>query len=146
MKNAKEYPEDFKPIDSTIDPETHPNRYWIHKYPARKPTNVNRRYIEHFTKPGDIVLDPFCGSGVVPVEAVILGRKAIGVDLNPVATFITRMTGISDLDIQALKQSFEQIKQNTKEKIDSLYATICPKCKRKTIHQYAKICMNPECK
>jgi 16S rRNA G966 N2-methylase RsmD len=131
MKNVKEYPENFKPIDYTIAPGTHPSRYWIHKYPARKPMNVNRKYIEHFTKPGDIVLDPFCGSGVVPVEAVMLGRKAIGVDLNPVATFITRMTATSDLDIQALKQSFEQIKQNTKEKIDSLYATICPKCRKK---------------
>jgi DNA modification methylase len=44
-----------------------------------------RTLIEIFSKPGDTVLDPFCGSGVVPLEALLLGRKALANDLNPYA-------------------------------------------------------------
>lgn len=43
-----------------------------------------------FSKPGDIVLDPFCGSGVVPLEVVLAGRSAWANDLNPYAYVITR--------------------------------------------------------
>lgn len=41
--------------------------------------------IRIFTKPGEIVLDPFSGVGTIPFEACLLGRKGIAVDLNPVA-------------------------------------------------------------
>lgn len=42
------------------------------------------------SRPGDIVLDPFCGIGTVPLEADLLGRRAIGFDLNDYAVAITR--------------------------------------------------------
>lgn len=42
------------------------------------------------TQPGSIVLDPFCGIGTVPLEADLLGRKAIGFDLNDYAIAITK--------------------------------------------------------
>ena len=46
---------------------------------------VARAIVETWSKPGDVVLDPFCGSGTVLVEAMAAGRKAVGVDLNPLA-------------------------------------------------------------
>ena len=67
--------------------------YVMHKYWARKPHNVVSEYIKNYSEPGQIVLDPFVGSGVTALEAVKLGRKAIGIDLNPMAIFISRMTG-----------------------------------------------------
>jgi DNA methylase len=39
----------------------------------------------YFTKPGEVVLDPFCGRGTTPLSAVLLGRVAIGCDVNDVA-------------------------------------------------------------
>ena len=42
------------------------------------------------TNPGDVVLDPFCGIGTVPLEADLLKRKAIGFDLNDYAITITK--------------------------------------------------------
>ena len=42
------------------------------------------------TKPGDIVLDPFCGIGTVPLQADLLKRKSIGFDLNDYAIAISR--------------------------------------------------------
>ena len=47
--------------------------------------------IELFTKPGGLVLDPFCGSGTTLVEAVIRGRDAIGIDVNPLAVLISKV-------------------------------------------------------
>ena len=41
--------------------------------------------IEHYSKPGDVVLDAFCGTGTVPGEAERLKRQGIGCDLRPVS-------------------------------------------------------------
>jgi SAM-dependent methyltransferase len=46
---------------------------------------VARAIVEAFSKAGELVLDPFCGSGTVLVEAMAAGRRAVGVDLNPLA-------------------------------------------------------------
>lgn len=57
----------------------------FHSYPARMHPLTAQRLIESFSQPGDVVLDPFCGSGTVLVEARLLGRRAFGVDANPLA-------------------------------------------------------------
>lgn len=57
----------------------------FHSYPARLHPLTARRLIEGFSKENSRVLDPFCGSGTVVVEARALGRQALGSDLNPLA-------------------------------------------------------------
>jgi SAM-dependent methyltransferase len=57
----------------------------FHTYPARMHPATATRLIEAFASPGSNVLDPFCGSGTVLVEAMRLGSTAIGTDLNPLA-------------------------------------------------------------
>ncbi len=52
-------------------------------------SGMARQLVLHYTKSGDTVLDPFCGSGVVPLEAALLGRHTIGNDLSPYAYTIT---------------------------------------------------------
>ena len=49
-----------------------------------------RVLIDRFSETGDVVLDPFCGSGVVPLEAALLGRIAIANDLSPYAYVVTK--------------------------------------------------------
>lgn len=105
----------------------HTPMYLMHKYWARKPHNVVSEYVENYTKEGDVVLDPFCGSGPTPIEAIKLGRKGIGVDLNPTSIFITRMTSIPT-DISQIKKAFEEIKATCKDNINELYKTKCKKC------------------
>lgn len=46
--------------------------------------------IEHVTRPGDYVLDPFCGSGTVLLEGALKGRHVIGSDLHPYAHLISK--------------------------------------------------------
>ena len=63
----------------------------FYKYPARFAPQLARALIERFTEPGDLVLDPFCGGGTSLVEAAALGRRAIGLDISPLAVFLTRV-------------------------------------------------------
>jgi len=101
--------------------------YVMHKYWARKPHNVVSEYVKNYTKEGDIILDPFLGSGVTAVEAVKLGRKAAGIDLNPMAIFISRMTG-KPADLGAIRKAFTKISNKCKREIESFYKTDCAKC------------------
>lgn len=57
----------------------------FHSYPARLHPLTASRLIETLTRAHARVLDPFCGSGTVLVEARLLGRQAFGVDANPLA-------------------------------------------------------------
>jgi DNA modification methylase len=54
-------------------------------YPTQKPEALLKRLISACTRPGDIVLDPYAGSGTTLAVAAALGRKAIGIDESPVA-------------------------------------------------------------
>ncbi len=62
--------------------------YNAHSYHTKVPPQGIEPYIEHYTRPGDIVLDPFCGSGMTGVAALKLGRRVILNDLSPAATHI----------------------------------------------------------
>lgn len=117
----------MKKFNKNITAETHPSHYMMHKYWGRKPHNVVRDYILNFTKPGDTVLDPFMGSGVVVIESLKNNRKAIGIDLNPMACLIAQNT-ISDVDLDKFTETFNVIFKKNYELFIDLYSTHCPKC------------------
>lgn len=76
------------PSSADAEDEARAHMHGFHAYPARMHPTAARRLIEGFSKPGDMVLDPFCGSGTVPLEARLLGRLSVGVDANPLAARI----------------------------------------------------------
>lgn len=57
----------------------------IHAFPAKFPPQLPRLFIENLTEPGDIILDPMMGSGTTLLEAALLGRRTVGVDIDPLA-------------------------------------------------------------
>jgi hypothetical protein len=114
-------------IDHAIVAKPHPSKYLMHKYWARKPHNVVSEYIQHYTQEGDIVLDLFSGSGVTAVESLILNRRAIACDLDPMAIFITRCT-TTPIEMAGFKSTFKRIENKVKATIDDLYATTCSNC------------------
>jgi len=62
----------------------------VHRgYPAEKPPAVSEVLIAQSTQPGEIVIDPFMGSGSVGVAAARLGRRFAGTDVNPEAVRLT---------------------------------------------------------
>jgi SAM-dependent methyltransferase len=62
----------------------------FHSYAGRLHPSIARGGIAAFSAPGDTVIDPFCGSGTVLVEAMGLGRRAVGVDASPLGVAIAR--------------------------------------------------------
>ncbi|WP_254564211.1 site-specific DNA-methyltransferase [Oscillatoria sp. HE19RPO] len=59
-------------------------------YPTQKPILLLERIIEIATNPGDLILDPFCGSGTTLVAAKLLGRHGIGIDISEDAIELTQ--------------------------------------------------------
>ncbi|MCL2074150.1 MAG: hypothetical protein FWH18_09525, partial [Marinilabiliaceae bacterium] len=83
--------------------------FGVHGYFTRQSWNVVADYIRNFSKPGDLVLDPFGGSGVTTIEALMNNRKGINIDINPMAIFLVKSL-ISPVNESELAETFEQIK------------------------------------
>ena len=66
--------------------------HWLHWYPAKMFHRIPSICLDNLNLPEDAtVLDPFCGSGTVLLEANIRGLDAIGLDINPLARLISRV-------------------------------------------------------
>ena len=94
---------------------------------ARRPWNVFNELISHYSTAGDIVLDPFCGGGVTVVESLKLGRRAVGVDANPLATYVTEME-CKPLNLHFFQQALLDLSQKVELEIPRLYRTKCARC------------------
>lgn len=81
-----------------------------HRYPAKFIPQVAARLIREHSAPGDVVLDPFMGSGTTLVEALVAGRRARGCDLNPAALIAARAktTPIAPDRLHVALRRFEQ--------------------------------------
>ena len=101
-------------------PKSYTGIYSMHKYWSKKPFNVISKYVETYTKPNDIVLDPFLGSGISSIESVFLNRRTIGIDINPMSTFIT-MQMLENINSQIIEEKFLKIQDNIRKRIDKLY-------------------------
>lgn len=83
--------------------------FGVHGYFTKQSWNVVADYIKNFSKPGDMVLDPFGGSGVTAIEALMNNRKAISIDINPMAVFIVQSL-IAPIKQNELAEAFQKVK------------------------------------
>lgn len=138
-----------KPLEHPVNALQHTPIYKMHRYYARRPWNVFEHLLNHYSEPGEIVLDPFCGGGVTLVEGLILKRKVVGVDLNPLATFITELE-VMPLDIHEFQKVFAEIIKTVDSKITKYYKTTCIKCGNKEAnvewYEWSNIFECPFCK
>lgn len=75
------------------------------------------------------ILDPFMGGGTTLVEASRFGVKSNGVDLNPVAWFVTKkQLDAGQTSVEELERAFKQVKEDVAEEILKYYKTPCPNC------------------
>jgi 16S rRNA G966 N2-methylase RsmD len=101
--------------------------YVWHKYWGRKTWNVVSEFINTYCPEGGIVLDPIAGSGVVAMEALKAGRRAIVSDLLPISTEITRLT-LKPVNLEQFRQAFKRVEDRVQKTILDLYQTTCRKC------------------
>jgi len=94
--------------------------YGMHKYWSKKPYNILRDFILRYTNKGDIVIDPFCGSGISITESIFTGRKAVGIDINPSAIFIAKQM-LSKIPVKLIQEEFSTLESEIKDKINSFY-------------------------
>ncbi len=79
-----------KQLESFKVKERHPV-HSFHRYFGKLIPAIPSFAIAEFTKQGDLVLDPFGGSGTTAVESQISNRAGVAVDINPLATFVTKV-------------------------------------------------------
>ena len=95
-------------------------------YFAMFPPDFAREMILRHTRPGEIVLDPFCGRGTTLLETKLLGRQALALDINPVAACITKakaytpsldrvLQALDELEVEFRCQDIERIRQEKAE-------------------------------
>lgn len=117
----------YKIIDRTKSPEGKPmENVWddinfLHPgakervdYPTQKPVELYKRIIEASSNPGDVVLDPFCGSGTTLVAAEHLGRRWIGIDASEDACKVAqgRLMNLEEADLPAPEEQLHEESQS----------------------------------
>jgi DNA modification methylase len=102
--------------------------YLAHSYPTKVPPESILSYIEHYTAPGQTVLDPFAGSGMTGVAARLSGRHALLNDLSVGATHLA-FNHCEPCDPEALAEAFGHVADQCEGEFQWLYGTRCDQCR-----------------
>jgi len=95
-------------------------------FTGHEQSNIWQQFCEGTDLQGKIVLDPFMGGGTTIVEALRLGCKVIGVDINPVAWFVTKKE-VDPVEIHdGLDAAFRHLEETAGRFIKQYYQTVCP--------------------
>ncbi|MEX2128250.1 MAG: DNA methyltransferase [Xanthobacteraceae bacterium] len=121
--------------------ERRPKRltHYLFRYPAKFHPPIVAALIKKFSRRGDLILDPFCGSATALVEARVLRRNGIGIDVDPVAAFIadakTRYVGVKALrrSTALLLKRLQELRRSLKEYERLQFADISDRAFRTTI-------------
>ena len=106
---------DFDYLKQRLPEEVHAHKqtakrhFGVHGYFTKQSWDIVQTYIKNFTLPGDVVLDPFGGSGVTAIEALMTNRQGINVDINPMAIFMVDAL-TTCINQQELITAFNEIK------------------------------------
>ena len=82
-----------------------------HPYAAKFIPQLPRYLIKKFTNPYDVVLDPFCGSGTAIVEALLLERYGVGIEINPIGALVSKVktTPLNEEQILSVTQFLKEL-------------------------------------
>ena len=85
----------------------------VHPYPAKFPVSTAEEYITKYSNVGDVVFDPFVGSGSSLLAATANNRFAVGTDINGIAVLISKfkLLDIDDNDVERLSIFLASVKQ-----------------------------------
>ena len=102
--------------------------YQAHSYPTKVPPEAIVPFIEACTEPGDLVVDPFCGSGMTGVATLMTGRRAVLSDLSPGAVHVAKghTQGVPGGALTETLANFDAKWMGRRE--EALYGARCPTC------------------
>lgn len=146
--DGKEAPYHREPLAYDVSEGKQDPIYKIHSYHTKVPPRAIVRYILHYTKPGDIVLDAFCGSGMTGVAAQLCGardtsfraeveaewktshrsklewgaRYAVLCDLSPIATAIAANYNLP-IDVAEFEKAAVELIENSRQVTSHLFST-----------------------
>lgn len=147
-ENGKPYDEatdDYhrEPFAADVSEGKNDPLYTAHTYHTKVPYKAIINYILHYTKPGDVILDGFCGTGMAGIAATACGniseagkymyksklgdvefgkRRSVLIDLSPAATHISNRYNAS-FDIDALEDEFVQLQSYLSNECSWMYKT-----------------------
>jgi SAM-dependent methyltransferase len=106
------------PLINRLESEDRPFHDW-YRFVLSFPAHIVREYLaDRFQlRPGQAVLDPFCGTGTTIVEARLLGYEAYGIEANPMAHFASRLKATADANPRELRRWALQIVDDADQKI-----------------------------
>jgi hypothetical protein len=107
-------------VSALTKPTAYVGLYGFHKYWGKKPVEPLRFLLEELTCPGDLVVDPFVGSGAIGRETVQAGRKFVGGDVNPIAVKLTKFF-LSPSCAASFLDAYQQLEERLHLLIDDTY-------------------------
>ncbi len=125
-------------IDHFIPSEEREKEIPLEQYLDPMPRNVVSRYIEAYSHPGGMILDPFCQTAVVIEEAVRKGRSAFAAHFSPLNVLIARATlslpPPEEIDAATTRLGdAPKLETSLREHITQLYATSCHRCRNPVV-------------
>lgn len=121
-QDSRDSPRHCEPFASDVSEGKNDPVYNAHSYHTKVPHKAIMRYIEHYTRPGDIVFDGFCGTGMTGVAAQLTGRQAVLCDLSPLATFLASNFCTSTTAEEFADEAAE-VAERVESDVDGLYKT-----------------------
>lgn len=94
-----------------------------HSYWTKQPVDVIKIFLDKYTQIGDVVLDPFCGSGMTGVACIQTNRKYLISDISPVCAHISK--GYCN---KFIKDNYQSTMNSLIDSISYLYKSKCPIC------------------
>jgi 16S rRNA G966 N2-methylase RsmD len=103
--------------------------YMAHAYLTKIPVAAIEPFIDAFTRPGDLVVDPFAGSGMTGVAAAALGRRARLFDISVLGRHIGR-NYVNLVGPEDLQNGAGEVIAGARQRLGDLYAVRCQRCSR----------------
>lgn len=107
--------------------EGHTPIYKLHKYFARRPHNVFRALIEHYSPENGLVVDCFGGGGVTLIEGLTAKRRVISYDINAVASFVQYAQAL-EVDPNRIRILANKLQERVRDAFGDYYKTECRHC------------------
>ena len=118
--------------------------YNAHSYHTKVPPQGIEPFIKHYTKSSDLILDPFCGSGMAGVAAIKLNRTPLLIELSPIAAFIS-YNYCKVIEPRKFSSDAETLLKHSEALSEWLYETKCRKCGKKSTIEYTILSDEFEC-